>query len=98
MTVREAFSLAFGPMPDGATCHIGNHDRDCEIDATIVDPSRPRWSLTFNFGTWNNDDAYEFPTGPDISDRPASAFLGFFGAEYDAVVIPQPAEPTGAEG
>jgi hypothetical protein len=90
MTVREAFSKAFGPVPDDATCHVGyyyftelrvqpvychNHN----VYATVSTMMDDQVWQGFHFDG-------ERTFGPDISDRPASAFLGFFGAEYDAVV------------
>jgi len=87
MTVREAFSKAFGPVPDGATCHVG-HWAGPTMDSWRMEPTTHvsgGWPNPLN-RSWDNGHAYEFPIGPDISDRPASSFLGFFGAEYDAVV------------
>lgn len=84
MTVREAFSKAYGPVPEGATCHAGI---DIPYEGTAVRAiyahENSVHSCWFS-GEWDTTvyDAF----GPDISDRPASAFLGFFGPEYDAVV------------
>jgi len=42
--------------------------------------------------TYDKDPAYQLPGtndwrcfGPDISDRPASSFIGFFGEDFDRV-------------
>lgn len=84
MTVREAFELAYGPIPKGATCHAlcGVPYEGCSI--------QPCYNLTGTYHEvtdvgWKQDNYY-YCGGPDISDRPAHAFLGFFGDEYDKVV------------
>lgn len=90
MTVKQAFEKAYGPLPEGATCHAGffDHAGDVLIRPTI------RWAEDFEtlaaspldgrFGPGSEHiDAFD----PDISDRPASAFVGFFGSEYDNAVL-----------
>lgn len=86
MTVREAFEKAYGPMPEGATCHIGADccNRGWSGGATIVNVDGIRGWCGSRWGHAGGH--YPEPYGPDISDRLAEAFLGFFGGEYDRVV------------
>ena len=89
MTVREAFEKAYGPIPEGATCHIGfrsEKEDACYRMPTITREGvfpwvwfQGRWDPT---GDWPD----EVSDGPNIADRQAHWFLGFFGAEYDRVV------------
>lgn len=83
MTVRKTFSLAYGPVPEGATCHVG-----CDyINTALIRPTvrHKRQSMTLNdFNKWEDDGIGVL--GPDISDCRADAFVGFFGDEYDRVV------------
>jgi hypothetical protein len=81
-TVREVFSKAFGEVPEGATCHIGSQDcAGIYIGAThyvpfykrMMDADKDKWVVSCT------EDLY----GPDISNRDAEAFRGFFGSEYD---------------
>ena len=89
MTVRDAFSLAFGEVPEGATCHVAvSHPYEGSTIAatTVVDGE-----VHYRYPTkWGEGSVYTGgdPDGPDISDRPAEAFLGFFGETYDKVVQP----------
>lgn len=87
MTVREAFSKAYGPIPERATCHIG-YWYFTELRVNPVHCSNHNvLTVVGEHQVWQGfhfDGEKEF--GPDISDRPASAFLGFFGEEYDRVV------------
>ena len=84
MTVREAFSKAFGEVPEGATCHIAASDPNLnlhlwatyEANGEVMEPRPDKWGGPMRFTV----------EGPDISDRPAEAFLGFFGEAYDKVV------------
>lgn len=89
MTVREAFSLAFGPVPDGAECFVADEEGVWAIcmvgkNKLTADTEAMRWCDEGETGTSRRP---YFPFGPDISDRPAEAFLGFFGDEYDKVVL-----------
>jgi hypothetical protein len=87
MTVREAFSLAFGEVPEGATCHIAvSHEYEgSTIAATTVVDGVARYRYPQKI--WNDYVGIGGePYGPDISDRPADAFMGFFGEKYDRVV------------
>jgi hypothetical protein len=87
MTVREAFSKAFGEVPEGATCHIAvSHEYEgSTIAATTVVDGVVRYRYPQKI--WGDYVATGGePCGPDISDRPAGAFVGFFGEAYDRVV------------
>lgn len=85
MIVKTAFSKAFGSMPDDATCHVGTQD----CDGTIIWPTYyTRYYdrvMQADNGKWQPC-AFADVFGPDISSRPASAFLGFFGEKYDQAV------------
>lgn len=88
-TVRELFSKAFGEVPEGATCHIGatmhvsyggeNFGPFALIDdgAFVQLGTQVGWLTAYK----NSE-----PFGPDISDRPAESFRGFFGAEFDSAL------------
>ena len=86
MNVREVFNKAFGEVPEGATCHVGNWSTEsCDSEPTIALPTvigdrcyiwREFWTAMFG----------GLAFGPDISDRPAESFRGFFGDAYDAVL------------
>lgn len=91
MTVLEAFRLAFGPLPEGEVhgCYIAHHSflagRVVRKPTMIIQwRGKPR-EFSHSLGAWSYDsdrDAF----GPNIADRPASAFRGFFGDAYDAVL------------
>lgn len=83
MTVREAFSVAFGSVPDGATCHIANTGFGMRIRATYA--KEECLFFVSRYKEWEFCEMSE-SYGPDISDRPAEAFLGFFGERYDKAV------------
>lgn len=93
MTVRQAFSLAFGPVPEGATCHFAGGCIESETLVTsepvLIHSAGVKVSNAFG-DRWNKHFWRKLPANvwvsPDISDRPAEAFLGFFGDRYDAVV------------
>jgi hypothetical protein len=90
VTVREAFEKAYGPIPEGATCHIGtmehgSPERGWRISATYYGGG-DSWPASVGFKVWSKNHAYKYPIGPDLSDRQAHWFLGFFGPEYDRVV------------
>lgn len=89
MTVREAFIKLGGEIPERATCHIG-----CD-DETVGNPYPtifiPREGLgtsdtTYYFASGHWEDTNDSVFGPDLSERPASSFLGLFGEEFDRVV------------
>lgn len=86
MTVREAFSQAFGPVPEGATCHVG---WGTSAVGTYLMPTYHRQHAN-EIASWTPlgwlDGGASYSVGPDISDRHAEAFLGFFGDDYDKVV------------
>ncbi len=87
MTVREAFEKAYGPVPKEATCHIGYkfEGEDASFRAPTFWDEGP-WS--WDEGSWGTSRplSSEIPDGPNIADRQAHWFLGFFGDEYDRVV------------
>lgn len=101
MTVLDAFRLAFGPLPEGVTCHINPYYQakfgitffpaiswmgDDPDDANSMHQYRFISSPSVAWAGWI-DYSKEFDSfSPDISGRPASAFRGFFGPEYDAVL------------
>lgn len=91
MTVREAFSLAFGPVPDGATCHVGYWEGqgagpvDHQVPSATI-ANCPPGTRVGDGGAWLSRGKDFGGIGPDISDRQAEAFLGFFGEAYDRVV------------
>lgn len=85
VTVREIFQMLTEKSLDVYTCHIGswggptagNFRMEPTVMHTMVGPTWPS-----HLSTWANHGSYEFPLGPDISDRPASSFIGFFGGDY----------------
>lgn len=87
MTVRQAFCLAFGEVPDGATCHIGYVSRSGyrSIAPTLAIGD----AICFGYlDHWVRMDAADNPFGNDISDLPAETFvtIGVFGDRYDNAV------------
>lgn len=94
MTVREAFSLAFGEVPEGATCHFysvwteeGGKDSGAAYICNEGVRVSNRFANAWNSHLWKRFSS-EYFVSPDISDRPAESFLGFFGEAYDKVVQP----------
>lgn len=91
MTVKEAFCKAFGEVPEGATCHIGC---DYGYDGYRIIVYEIHGLLYYHQykcpgypdGGWMIEEEAHGAHGPDISDRPAESFIGFFGAEFDAVL------------
>lgn len=91
MTVREAFSRAFGKVPDGATCHDSylyfTEHRTAPVYLfneqvyTII----PNMRGDMVWHAFNYDGAAAY--GPDISDHAASKFLGSFGQEFANAVV-----------
>ena len=82
--VREVFERAYGPVPDGATCHVG-YSVPCEgvsICAAYDVEGRCYSSRGDDWEAFSFDES----EGPDISDRDAEAFRGFFDAAYDAAL------------
>lgn len=84
MTVKQVAEKVYGPIPAGATLYelpaFGNPNADAELCVCVELPRayalrEGRWELFF-----------ANVTGPDISDRPASSFVGFFGKEFDDAV------------
>lgn len=91
MTVKEAFELAFGPIPERATCHLMHlYGIDVRQLPTFA-LNESVWTVWVGGWSRYNFDGEDLvgcnlPRNPDISGRPAHAFLGFFGEEYDKVV------------
>lgn len=100
LTVREVFGLLYGPIPDDAGCYIGAdccnrgwQEGPCvstpngkEDDGLNLDgPTALGWSEK-DQGWYHIGGHYPRAYGPDISDRPAEAFRGFFGEAYDFVI------------
>ena len=97
MKVNEAFAKAFAPIPEGATCHLAGEEGqkgDTIIGACIsIDGKSCRWAtnmkmapeteMTWRWHSYGNGDSVDTP---DISDRPAESFRGFFGDAYDRVL------------
>jgi hypothetical protein len=90
ITVKECFNAIYEGIPEGATCHVAAMTKD----ETGFHPSEilnlPTYfdgTYTVCFGRWiggRKGNRQWKAVGPDISDRPASAFEGFFGEAYDA--------------
>lgn len=87
MTVRQCFSKAFGEVPEGATCHdaygdIGRtYTYACyKVNDRVYEVDRRR-----DITTWTPGHSCLYTKRPDISERDAIAYRGFFGAEYDAI-------------
>jgi hypothetical protein len=99
VTVREAFEKAYGPIPEGATCWLGAYAHHLYgiIAAPLMEVPSPAigddFSADFVYDEddgegwihWDTVGATKLGNSP-ICDRPASAFLGFFGDKYDRVV------------
>ena len=85
-TVKEIFSKAFGDVPEGATCHVKLAECASLVPCFRVVTKGHKALLTETFQADHHQRWYVSKysvCGPDISDRPAEAFRGFFGAEYD---------------
>ena len=87
MTVLEAFAKAFGPLPEGVDgCFVGI---SVPYEGTTLDPT-----VTTPSAAWIYWDRWIKPRsdveGPNIADRPAESFRGFFGDRYDGVVTDAP--------
>ena len=85
MTVKQVAEKVYGPIPEGATLHPAFEDDDgrfislCfkhDYYVSCIYDSPPFWRMC------PRTDA----NGPDISDRPATSFVGFFGKEFDDAV------------
>jgi len=92
-TVREVFSKAFREVPEGATCHAGYGNLGATyIGESIktIDPHTPSLKVPVRKASgafeWMAFGTHSYPKTPDISNRDAEAFRGFFGAEYDAAL------------
>lgn len=83
MTIRQAFEALYGPIPEGATCHIGT----CRCYGGTTTPAiynDGRISVAYT-DRWETIRLHDIES-PDISDRPAYEFRGFFGTEFDELV------------
>lgn len=99
--VREVFERAYGPVPEGATCHVGavyNDGQFFSVDGFSVktpyhEPvyaaSNRQQCVRRNAldNQWNERVSIGEPIGGDIGDQPAAAFSPVFGcAAYDAAL------------
>jgi len=85
MTVLEAFAKAFGPLPEGVEgCYICAEDRSVECICPTLSIKGCAGAQGFFLDAW--DDMQDAAFGPNIADRPAESFRGFFGDRYDAVL------------
>lgn len=86
--VREVFERAYGAIPDGATCHVASQDSGGTYIAPYVGVPTFKRVMEVDKGVWKVVMYIEFSDlfGPDISDRDAEAFRGFFGDDYDAAL------------
>jgi len=79
-TARDVFE-ALSPLPEGSTCHVG---RFVSFEYVICPTIN---KVDGNVSSWEDDD-FTYPCddvfGPDISGRPASAYVGILGDDYDA--------------
>lgn len=87
VTAKQAFERAYGPLPGSAPLHLGAMKDKYSI------PVFGLFSMSGNVGVLieNGRIACTLASdsillGPDISDRPASAFIGFFDEAYDNAV------------
>jgi len=88
MTVREAFELAYGPMHEGSECYMlfwYGAELLCGACSLLFDGT----VLEHGGGISNAVVEGAYVEGPDISDRPATSFIGFFDKKYDEVVKAQ---------
>jgi hypothetical protein len=90
VTVREAFEKAWGPIPDGATCHvlsIDDSDEEMGVMPMCLAPDGwvyvPKYPSDSALGAewkakWEKDWWFSVwvPDKTDIGDQPASAFVG----------------------
>jgi hypothetical protein len=88
-TVKEVFSKAFGDVPEGATCHVKL--RECAslepCFQVVTKGHKATLNETFQVDHHQRWYVSQYSViGPDISNRDAEAFRGFFGAEYDAAL------------
>lgn len=94
MTVKQVAEKVYGPIPDGATLHIGRV-YVCDGETFGLSHCVPSLPIHENiFTVYDNpmptewtETAADDVIGPDISDRPAASFVGFFGKEFDDAVV-----------
>ena len=85
-TVRQVFEKEFGEVPEGATCHVKLAECASFKPCFRLVTQGHKTFLTETFVVDHHQRWYASKysvCGPDISNRPADAFRGFFGAEYD---------------
>lgn len=102
-SVRQAFSLAFGEVPEGAyICLIASEHKECvscqlshwQREACFYYKNKSYFwheSTTTSLGVerpgfWEEREGWGVIMTVDISDRPATAFMGFFGDAYDKIL------------
>ena len=82
--VREVFAWAYGPVPEGATCHALYLDfRGSLLSGPVIPDGQ---HVLHGYQGSYVLVALGKVDGPDISDRDAEAFRGFFDAAYDAAL------------
>lgn len=99
--VREVFERAYGPVPEGATCHVGAVYNDGQFFSVggfsvktpyhepVYAASNRQQCVRRNAldNQWNERVTIGEPIGGDIGDQPAAAFSPVFGcAAYDAAL------------
>ncbi len=106
MTVREAFSKAYGPVPEGATCHILSiEDTDEELCVVPMCRTPDGWvyvpkSETVDYATlgaeWEKNIWFRVwhPGKTDIADQPASAFVALLHEWPDFARVVMEADST----
>ncbi len=81
MTVKQVAEKVYGPIPDGATLYelptFDNPNSDAELCICVELPR------CYALRGGEMELFFANQIGPDISDRPASSFVGFFGKEFD---------------
>lgn len=94
MTVREAFERAFGPIPEGATCHIGYSP---PMETYVLPVFAMGDKIFAKFPFWKSwGDVEGQLIAPDISNRLAESFRNFFGPEFDKILDEIPPETPGS--
>ncbi len=87
MTVREAFSKLYGTVPHAAACYVGYSIVGLGSFRGPVWVSAPlAYEVSSDEVTWSRIRCEHKWMGPDIADRPAHWYKGFFDDAYDALV------------
>lgn len=94
MIVKEAFEKAFGPVPDGFTCHYANYSGTdgLSIEPTVRDKKgKIYYWYDSEDGYWPGKEewkeTYGSSIGLDISEAPAWIFSDVFGEAYSKAVL-----------